>query len=145
MPRGHTMRVVVTLFSLFAAQLSAQSTPTAREIVKTGSEWVNGIAEPASGRFVVYSDEHALRIYNRQSHATATVPVKVAGAYWNVISISRSGRRVVFPVTDDGKGVAYLWALDLDTLTGIRSPTASHQRHSVLWRRIPRMAGRSRS
>src|SRR5262245_6559778 len=118
MSRLRTSHVLVAIPFLVVASLGAQTPPAVHELLKTGSDWVGGVAEPASGRFVVYADEHSLKIYNRQTHQTTSVPVKIRGRVANALSISRSGGRVVFPAADDAKGMEYAWVLDLDTLTG---------------------------
>jgi Tol biopolymer transport system component len=110
--------------SLIAAAANAQVIqPSIHTVLETGTEWVSGVGEPASGRFIVYADEHTIRIYNRKTKQTSVVRVQVSEAGGNALSISRSGSRVVFPraaePTGDGKRIqTYIWALDLDTLTG---------------------------
>ncbi len=105
--------------------------PAARELLKTGAEWVSGVAEPASGRFLVYSDDHEIKIYNRKTQKTTSVAVKVhVATLGGTLSISRSGGRLIFPADDDAKGTTYIWSLDLDTLTG--TPLGAARRVSVV-------------
>lgn len=114
------MPTAVALLLLALSSSGAQSgEPAVREVLKTGNQHIVGVAEPASGRFIVYADEHELKIYNRQTRKVTPVAVRVTEAWGGSLSISRSGGRIVFPVsTEDPKHKPYIWSLDLDTLTG---------------------------
>jgi len=123
--------VTFVLILAWSAGVRAQSPrPGVREVLKTGTESVSGVAEPASGRFIAYADDQALKIYSRRTQKTMTVPVRVTPAYGGSLSIARSGRRLVFPVAaEDAKHTPFLWALDLDTLSG--APTGEPHRVGV--------------
>ncbi len=104
--------------------------PIVRTILDTGTEWVAGVAEPASGRFLVYAEEQAIKIYNRQTQKTVSVAAKVVNAFGGSLSISRSGRRLIFPSESDDKKTTYIWTMDLDTLTG--APVGEPHRVSIM-------------
>jgi len=110
---------------------SAQTLPRrVQPLVNTGHEWATGVATPASRRFVVYSEEHAIRIFNLQTKKSITVPVTVATAMGGSLSISSSGSRLIFPVEDDATHSTYIWAMDLDPATG--APRSEPHRVSVV-------------
>ena len=124
-----SMLVVIALPS-HSQSATPETRPVVRKILDTGPDWVSGVAEPASARFIVYADEQAIRIQNRQTGKTVSVPVKVSYVLGGSLSISRSGRRLIFPVDDDAKRTTYLWTMDLDTLTG--APVTEPHRISVV-------------
>lgn len=131
MNRAFILAVTLSASGVLPAhRASAQQTrPDVRKILDTGSESVGAVAVPASGRFIVYSDDHAIRIYNRQSQKTTTVPVPVVNVFGDALSISRSGARLIFPVNDDTRRGTYIWMIDLDTLTGV--PRSEPHRVSI--------------
>ena len=135
MSRGHTMRAFAPV--LAPRSLRSPLRPL-RHLGKSSRPAASG-SKASPSRRAVASSSMPTSTRSRSTTASRTRR-RVFRSRWpghpNAVSISRSGRRVVFPVADDGKGAAYLWALDLDTLTGEASlRTAPHQRHSVLWRR----------
>jgi Tol biopolymer transport system component len=125
-----TVMLVATALPSPSQSATLETRPSVRKILDTGPDWVSGVAEPASARFIVYADEQAIRIRNRQTGKTVSVPVKVRAVLEGSLSISRSGRRLIFPVDDDAKRTTYLWTMDLDTLTG--APITEPHRISVV-------------
>jgi hypothetical protein len=134
-------RILTLTFLLsgaFTAGLRSQEfPPRTTKVLDTDTTFVNGAAEPASGRFVVYATQHALSIYNRQTKQTTRIPGPVDGGYGSVIAVSQSGNRLIFPRLDEAGKEPNIWMLDLDTVTGAPRSTprrvgVSHARNATL-------------
>ena len=129
MPRHLARHVFAVLLGASSLADAQSAVPTIRELLKVDSGWVFGVAEPASGRFLVYAADAQLKVYNRQTKKTSTIASKVFNGTGNP-SISRSGNRVVFAADDETGKKVHIWAVDLDTLTG--TPTSEPRRVSIV-------------
>lgn len=104
-------------------------TPVVHTLFQTDTPWVNGIVEPASGRFVLYSTGSGIARHDARSGKTTTI---ISGptycGFGNGLSLSRSGRRLVFTRLGEDKRHPYIWIADLDSLG---EPVASPHRVSL--------------
>jgi Tol biopolymer transport system component len=117
------------------AQGAPYSSRKVVDIVDTLGCW--GLAEPASGQFIVYADRRGIHVVNQRTGKTTaeightTAPVTRAETYLSSsLSISASGRRLAFLASDASGTVAHVWSVDLDTVTG--KPVNAPHRVSIM-------------
>jgi Tol biopolymer transport system component len=124
-------RLVTILVSTMTCTLSARavaqsSKPVVRTLMSADTGWTWEMAEPVSGRFIVYGTNGGLVVQNRQTGKSSRISVPVLGGP----SISASGRRVVFLSKNAEEPSEFIWSVDLDTLTG--APVTPPHRVSVV-------------
>ena len=110
--------------SLLAAQISALPV---RTVTAVDSADTFGFGEPSSGRFVIYASADGIRVLNRRTGKLTTTIDRVTAVvqqsyFGESVSISASGRRLVFIAAGEAKGSRHVWSVDLDTVSG--SPVA---------------------
>jgi Tol biopolymer transport system component len=119
-----------------SAQLAAQgSDATTRKIAEIDTGFTYGLAEPKSGRFIVYADSRGIHTIDpRTGKTTNTIDratVRMPTAYFGLgLSLSASGRRLVFVASGESNSDAHVWSVDLDTLTG--KPVSAPHRVSIM-------------
>jgi Tol biopolymer transport system component len=131
--------LAATLAALIVAHptppLQAQDAyPTRKLVAVADTLCCMGLAEPASGRFVVFADPLGIHIADERTgkitssidHMTA--PVAHSGMYGS-LSISASGRRLAFLASGEPNEPAHVWSVDLDSMTG--KPVSTPHRVSI--------------
>lgn len=119
-----------------ALSLGAQNAPpTIRKFIDVvDTLGVGGIAEPTSGRFLVYESKTGIHVVNeRTGKVTATIPrtsAPVVSYMASGLSISASGRRLAFLASGESSDDVHVWTVDLDTLTG--TPVSAPHRVSIM-------------
>lgn len=121
-----------------ATSLSAQpaiSRAIIRPVLPTGSQWVSGIAVPASGRFMIYGQDSTIEIVNSATKRSYTIRIAVTPNDDSNVGVSRSGNLLTFVRPDDGGKGPFVWAQTLDSLTGEpRGVPAASRSSRAAWR-----------
>jgi Tol biopolymer transport system component len=130
-----TAFAAVLVASASGPLLAQSESATPRKIAEIDDGFTHGLAEPKSGRFIVYANSRGIhtidprtgKTTNTIDRATVTIPT----AYFGLgLSVSASGRRLVFVATGESNSVAHVWSVDLDTLTG--KPVSAPHRVSIV-------------
>jgi Tol biopolymer transport system component len=121
--------LAITLAGQAAAQ-TPLSNPTVRTVLDVGSQWVNGIAVPASDRFIAYVQDSTITVHNRGTGRKYAIRAVVAQNDNSAIAVSRSGNLLTFARSDDANGGPFVWTQALDSLTG--EPRGTPRRISVV-------------
>ena len=131
------MRLSATLLLLAPVVLEAQGPigkTTARTIRETGQADLTGIAEPASGRFLVYAQDSGIHIVHRASGKVYDIAVAVTHNDNSNVGLSRSGNMLAFVRPDDGNKGPFVWTQALDSMTG--EPRGAPRRVSIVKSRV---------
>jgi Tol biopolymer transport system component len=121
---------------LAGSRLFAQTSASpVRIVAAVDSAETFGFAEPSSGRFVIYASADGIRVLNRRTgKLTTTIDPTTAvlqqSYFGTSVSISASGRRLVFLAAGETKGSHHVWSVDLDTVSG--NPVAPAHRVSIM-------------
>jgi len=111
------------------AAAQASSSPI-RKVAELDTTDVWGIAEPASGRFVVFGSTRGIKVLDRRTRAVTPIidsAVAVTPTWFGgSVSLSASGQRLIFFGADETRSESYVWSVDLDTMTG-RPVSAPHR------------------
>jgi Tol biopolymer transport system component len=123
--------ILVSPSSRLAAQ--ASSSPI-RKVAELDTTDVWGIAEPASGRFVVFGSTRGIKVLDRRTRAVAPIidsAVAVTPSWFGgSVSLSASGQRLIFFGADETRRKPFVWSVDLDTMTG--KPVSAPHRVSLV-------------
>ena len=134
----------LTTLPLASASIRAQSgNATTRKIAEIDDGFTYGLAEPKSGRFIVYADSRGIHTIDPRTGKTTTTidraTARIPTAYFGIgLSLSASGRRLVFVANGESNNVAHVWSVDLDTLTG--KPVSAPHRVSILPAEVARIS-----
>ncbi|HEY6826823.1 MAG TPA: hypothetical protein VI259_08190, partial [Gemmatimonadaceae bacterium] len=137
------MRFVITrtlgLASIILASTSLRlagqkATSSISKIADLDTTDIWGISEPKNGRFVAFVSTNGIKVLDRRTGAITRIVDSgaVVTPSWGggSLSLSASGRRLVFFGPDDSRRKPYVWSVDLDTLTG--KPVSAPHRVSVM-------------
>ena len=123
-------------FILAGSRLVAQTSASpVRRVAAVDSAETYGFAEPSSGRFVIYASADGIRVLNpRTGKLTTTIEPTTAALrqsyFGESVSISASGRRLVFLAAGEAKASRHVWSVDLDTVSG--NPVSPPHRVSIM-------------
>lgn len=135
-PAVFSAALAALLLASTGSHLVAQSSRSPiRKLVDVDAVGTYGIAEPSSGRFLVYATPQGIFVLDpRTGKRTATIDratAAVAQSYFtSSFSISASGRRLVFLASGESNANRYVWSVDLDTVSG--KPASLPHRVSIM-------------
>ena len=123
------------LLALPTTRPSAQtSSSPIRKVADLDSTDIWGIAEPASGRFVVFGSSRGIKVLDRRTRTVTPIidsSVAVTPSWFGgSVSLSASGQRLVFFGADETRRKSFVWSVDLDTMTG--KPVSAPHRLSLM-------------
>jgi Tol biopolymer transport system component len=135
----HITASSVALSALLLVSPQRQAAPQAssspiRKLAELDSTDVWGIAEPVSGRFVVFGSSRGIKVLDRRSRTvTPIIDSTVAMTptwFGGSVSLSASGQRLVFFGADETRRKSFVWLVDLDTMNG--KPVSAPHRVSLM-------------
>jgi len=130
-----TAALVSLLVTCPSLRLAAQKTSSPiSKLADLDTTDIWGIAEPRSGRFVVFGGSSGIKVLDRRTRTVTRILDSTAATmtswFGGSLSLSASGQRLVFFGRDDSKHKTYVWSVDLDTMSG--KPVSAPHRVSLM-------------
>jgi len=126
-----SLALTALLLAPSASRVAAQNASSPiRKVAELDSTDIWGIAEPTSGRFVVFGGMRGIKVLDRRTRMVTPIidsTIAVTPSWFGgSVSLSASGQRLIFFGADETRRKPFVWSVDLDTMTG-KPVTAPHR------------------